>query len=323
MTWDERRGAIAELGFTERQAGFLVTVMLHAGVCFGRHYCTYAGIRHGKAVTDFFQHLIARQLATARACGHPTARLYHVHRKSLYRAIGDAHNRHQRPTVLARAVERLMMLDAVLADRRTWLATEREKVAHFTLLGIRHADLPARTYAGRDSETIRYFPDKLPIGLDAHGPMLIFLFLATEHHPVAFRAFLERHAELWRSLPVWTVRLLVPWHRKYAMRLYQEAFHQQLASPLSPAVVHDVRRYFQARRRRSAGHDEGFDEARFAFGAPRFRALYRAFLERGDAVLDAALSPTLADAIARRTGQLECQMLPHHYGHLATLVGTA
>ena len=32
MTWEERRRAVELMGFTERQAGFLVTVMLHAGV---------------------------------------------------------------------------------------------------------------------------------------------------------------------------------------------------------------------------------------------------------------------------------------------------
>ena len=36
MTWDERVKAIADHGFTERQASFLVTVMLHSGVCLGR-----------------------------------------------------------------------------------------------------------------------------------------------------------------------------------------------------------------------------------------------------------------------------------------------
>jgi hypothetical protein len=38
MTFDERTQAVAKMGgFTERQARFLVTVMLHAGVCVPRH----------------------------------------------------------------------------------------------------------------------------------------------------------------------------------------------------------------------------------------------------------------------------------------------
>ena len=38
MTSVERVHAVEEKGFTERQAGFLVTVMLHSGVCVRRQY---------------------------------------------------------------------------------------------------------------------------------------------------------------------------------------------------------------------------------------------------------------------------------------------
>ena len=51
----------------------------------------------------------------------------------MYEAIGEPDNRHRRPLPLSRAVERLMVLDAVLGQRDLqWLATEREKVAYFT-----------------------------------------------------------------------------------------------------------------------------------------------------------------------------------------------
>ena len=42
ITWEERVERVARQGFTERQAGFLVTVMLHAGVCVPRQYCAFA-----------------------------------------------------------------------------------------------------------------------------------------------------------------------------------------------------------------------------------------------------------------------------------------
>lgn len=324
MTWDERQHAVCQLGFTERQAGFLVTVMLYAGVCFCRHYCTFAHIRHGKAVTDFFHGLVERGYATVRGCKHPTARLFHIHQKSLYRVIGEQDNRNRRPTVLARAIERVMMLDGVLADRtRTWLATEHDKVAYFTSqLGIRRSDLPVRVYEGRNSDTARYFPDKLPIAFDSDGQTL-FLYLATERRPAGFRAFLERHAELLRSLPAWTVRLLVPWIRRESLPAYEEAFAQQLASPLSPTMLNDLRWYFHARSTHQGEVDERFHEAAYAFDTPRFRALYQAYVQQGEAVLDATLSPTLPDAIARRTGQLECHVLPYRYAYLSSLVGTA
>ena len=39
--------------------------------------------------------------------------------------------------------------------------------------------------------------------------------------------------------------------------------------------------------------------------------------------LDAVVSATLANAIARQTGRFEASVLPHKYLHLAPLVGTA
>ena len=324
MTWDERVEAIAAHGLTDRQASFLVTVILHAGVCLGRQYCLYAGLTHGRTIHDFFTLLLDRGYATARPLRHNRARLYHVHHKPLYAAIGEPDNRHRKPTALPRAIERLMVLDAVLADRsRRWLATEQEKLAYFTLTHrIPRQDLPSLTFRLEDSETVRYFPDKLPIGVDRDGEAYTFLYVVTRPGPVDFRAFLERHAELLRALRAWTIRLLIPRHFARVMGIYRAAFREQVAMPLRPMNLDDLRWYFQARRTPPQA-DERFDQAARAFRAPRFRALHRAWLERGDPVLDATLSPVLAEKIERGTGQLECHVLPHQYVHLLPLVGTA
>jgi hypothetical protein len=323
MTWEERREAVKLIGFTERQAGFLVTVMLHAGVCIGRQYCAFARIAYGRTMHDFFESLVARGFATARRCGHNRARLFHIHSKPLYRAIGEVDNRHRKPMTLGRAVERLMLLDAVLAENgRTWLATEQEKLSHFTLTHrIPRGDLPMVTFRADDAETDRYFPDKLPIAIDGEG--YTFLYLLTRDVPVDFRTFLERHAELFRALPKWTVRLLVPRHKANAIPMYRAAFREQLASPLEARLLEDVRWYFHARRKGVRSPDERFDQAARAFGAPRFQALYRAWRERGDAVLDAAVSSVLADHVAWETGRLEVHVLPHSYLCLLPQVGTA
>ena len=108
MTWGERVAQVRLHGFTDRQAAFLVTVMLHAGVCVRRQYCAFAGIPHGRKVCDFFDSLVTRGYATARPCGHHRARLFHIHHKPLYRAVGEPNNRHRRPTTLPRAIERLI-----------------------------------------------------------------------------------------------------------------------------------------------------------------------------------------------------------------------
>src|SRR6266849_7129246 len=100
-----------------------------------------------------------------------------------------------------------MVLDAVLAHRdRTWLATESDKLVHFTLNHrVPLSDLPSLTFRAEDDVTVRYFPDKLPIAVDTDGSGHLFLYLVTRLAPVDFRAFLERHVELLRALPAWTL----------------------------------------------------------------------------------------------------------------------
>ncbi len=293
MTHTERVAEIkGRFGFTERQAGFLVTVMLHAGVCLARQYCAFARIKYGEPMRTFFQMLEARRFVTPQTCAHGRARLFHVHYKPLYAAIGEPDNRFRRPMTLARAIERLMVLDAVLADPSlTWLATEREKVAHFTGDGVPRHHLPALTFRSADDETVRYFPDK--------------------------------HAELLRSLPAWTIRLLVPRHLTGAAGLHREAFVEQLTTPLPAEVVDEMRWYFHACRDGGIDLDERYYRAQTAFAGPRFRALYRRWLMDGERVLDAAMSGVLVDVFARRVGVLESVVLPHPYLHLLSLAGTA
>src|SRR5687767_15431454 len=51
----ERMEAISAFGFTERQARFLLNVLLHSGVFVERQYCSFAGIIHGQKSTDFIK----------------------------------------------------------------------------------------------------------------------------------------------------------------------------------------------------------------------------------------------------------------------------
>src|SRR4051812_33844810 len=135
MTPDERVRAIAELGFTERQARFLVTVMLHSGVCLLRQYSAFAGIVHGQKTRKFFDKLVRRGYLSSYACRHNRGHVYHVDWKPLYRAIGEADSRFRRPMSAAAVIQNLTVLDALVAKPAgSWLsragdgANERDRV---------------------------------------------------------------------------------------------------------------------------------------------------------------------------------------------------
>jgi hypothetical protein len=62
--------AIAAFGFSERQARFLLNVLLHSGVFVERQYCSFAGIVHGQKSTDFLKALVERRFATPITTGN-------------------------------------------------------------------------------------------------------------------------------------------------------------------------------------------------------------------------------------------------------------
>ena len=121
------------VGFTQRQREFLVTVMVHAGCFLERQYCTFIGTARGKNSREFVARLVARGFARAIEPGPARrGRLYHVHHKPLYEAIGNPDDRNRRLHSIGRMVERVMILDAVLGDRRCWwLSPEADKRTFF------------------------------------------------------------------------------------------------------------------------------------------------------------------------------------------------
>jgi hypothetical protein len=110
MTFEARVKAVSEFGYTERQAGFLVTVMLQSGVCVPRQYAEFAGTAYGHKVSRFFDKLTSREHATVCGCLHNRAQLYHLKHHALYRAVGEPHSRYRRPLAARQVIERLMRL---------------------------------------------------------------------------------------------------------------------------------------------------------------------------------------------------------------------
>lgn len=329
MTRADQFKAVVDLGFTDRQARFLVTVMLFSGVCVGRQYCAFAGIVRGQKMYDFFSSLVADRWATVYTTAHRRAHLYHVHSKRLYAAIGEPHNRHRKPVTLARAVERLMVLDAVLADHRLrWLGSEREKVEYFRLATtLRPTELPHLTFGDGKRKTVRYFTDKLPIGLAADGRRHVFLYLVNRKTPVDFRAFLHRHGDVLRAVPEWEIRLLMPSHFTSALDLYEEAASEEMRRPLRLSQTEEISWYFIQRSRVDRGaapEDFGrFRRAERAFRGPRYQALYRQWRTHGEWPVHATASPVLDDKMSGGRGHVTPLPLTHAYARLAPMVGSA
>ena len=100
MTFDDRVQAVAKKGFTDRQARFLTTVILHAGVCVPRQYTRFCGIVYGEDTTVLHQARAARLRLDVRLPPQPSTHLPPQSARSL-----RSHRRGGQPTAKARDVE--------------------------------------------------------------------------------------------------------------------------------------------------------------------------------------------------------------------------
>jgi hypothetical protein len=328
-----RTGMLMRFGFTHRQAEFLVHVLVFSGVFLERQYRAFTGLVHGQKTHDFLTDLVRAGYATAITPGAlHRGRLYHVQYKPLYEAIGEPNNRHRKPASLGRFVERLMLLDAVLADRRCgWLGTEQDKRTYFREALERElpdAWYPQLTFGEGTEKTTRFFPDKLPIGVPLKGERRhVFLYLVTREVPADFRLFLLRHVDLLGVVDEWTIRVLLPRRFRRAAALYRYALRDMFMMPLAPSDVGPLDWYFRWRQGHvvcpSGDCDLDVAAARRRFAAARFEALYRMWQRHGDTALWRAQSPLLRDHLQRGWGRLEFAELRHQYLQLTPLIGGA
>jgi hypothetical protein len=329
----ERTDALAAFGFTDRQARFLLQVLLHAGVFVERQYCRFAGIRHGQKSTDFINRLVERRYATPILTGRlHRGRMFHVHYKPLWATIGEPDNRFRKPAALGRMIERVMLLDMVLDDGEyTWLGPAADKRRFFMRLLVDKvplAEYPQRRYGDGPEKSVRLFPDKLPIGVPAYEyDPHVFVYLVTRPSPMDFRLFLLRHMPLLQALHRWTIRLVFPQRLVRARMAHLHAAREHLSAPMRPSAVESMAWLF-AERRRLAEPGAGPPDARYhdltnEFRAPCFRALYQQWQDDPDTTLWLAQSPIVADALARDYGRVECIELSRQYLHLSPLVEVA
>jgi hypothetical protein len=178
-------------------------------------------------------------------------------------------------------VERVMILDAVLSDRRCWwLSPEADKCTLFDVThetGLRPEEYPHITFASGSRKTVRRFPDKLPVGIEKEDTSrFVFLYLVNRRIPMDFRQFLIRHRDLLLNLHRWTVRLLVPRRFRKSVALYKAALREELWTPLNPTASKALETYFRERKEQG-GH----------FGEPPDRFIAKEFRQQGMAKITA------------------------------------
>ena len=327
MSHEERIAAITAFRYTERQARCLDVVMRHAGVCLQRQYSAFAGTVHGQRTRAFFAKLLRRNHASCHGCRHNRGHVYQVHHLPLYKGIGQPNSRHRRPIAAGRVVERLMMIDAILAGTDvTWLAAGNEIRSHVAGLpslagGPLTIDLEQRASMAVDLST-----ETLRIGGDPNG-RTVLLRLVTLAGPEDFRTFLGRAAPLLVSLPTWTLRLAFPRALSATHESYQRVVREEWETPLHPRTLDELRWYFEQRRSRGPGQspfpiDIRFEQAANVFQGPRFDRLYRRWLRGGADALSEAASPAISVALASGSGRVESLVLDHSYEHLSPVLGT-
>jgi superfamily II DNA helicase RecQ len=169
---------ITEFGLTDRHARFLITVMLHSGVFVGRQYAAFARITHGQKVHDFIERLLVRRFVTPIELGSTgRTRIFHVHHKPLYSAIGEPDNRNRRRVIIDRAIERLMVLDGVLASWRLDEA-RRNSIAPFVVLHDRTLLAIASTLP-QSSDDLLAIPGIGPAKLATYGDAILSIVATT------------------------------------------------------------------------------------------------------------------------------------------------
>lgn len=326
MTSEERAEAVVALGFTPRQARFLVIVALHSGYCLRRQYEAFAGLQAGKNVREFLDGVVASGYADRFSVRADRGLVYHLHHRRLYRAIGEEHNRHRRQASMPQIARKLMVLDYVLSrSDASWYATEQEKVELFvTRLGVSRDRLPRTIFAASGSaseRTTRYFIHKLPIGLIGDPPVPHFTCVAADGLD-AFSSFLGDHRSLFEALPNWAVVAI----GRTTVGDWPGTFKSSVAMPKPLHSVEDLQWYFERRQMVERGElaqipvrdVQRFRDLRQQFNAPMFDDEYAEWLHTGHIVRGSGAQGGRAS-----TGSFVSVTLPFTYEQFGSLPGVA
>ena len=220
----------------------------------------------------------------------------------------------------------MRLLDGVISNPQlVWLATEEDKVAFFNLMApsLPPERLPHITTGKPSSGRLHLFPDGLPIGVGSNG-RVVFLYVVTGPFDADLRRFLQRHADLLRALPGWTLQLLFLRRAAGMMSAFENAVRGELTGQFAPDTIAELKWYCEERRstldlRARCLSDGRFWQAHRAFASPRCQMLYRRWQTDGDTAFDLISSTAIGDALTRGTAPIESHVLLCSYDHLSPL----
>lgn len=197
-SFEERVSAVEQLGYTRREAEFVVLAALHSGYFLRRQFS-----EPGKVNTGFCRKLLFRNHGKlVHSAGH--AQVYHISAKPLFRTLGQDDNRHRRNHESFYIRSKIMLLDYVLATHQgpQFLATEEDKVEYFcTSRGLNRSVLPSRKYVGHGgAKTTRYFVDKFPVRVDKSSGIVSFGYVDDGISKAGFRTWLTQIQPLIEAL---------------------------------------------------------------------------------------------------------------------------
>ncbi|MCY3966428.1 MAG: hypothetical protein OXG83_15455 [Acidobacteria bacterium] len=226
-----RDAALRTLGFSPTEASWLTLVCLHSGVFTRHQFCRFHNCREN-AAHRFVRRLVNDGIAREHPLPASRHRFTRVYGRGLYRALAVAPFRHRRSATSAVVFRRLLSLDHVLEHADSpWLATEEEKVAHFTARGIEANLLPQRLYGGA-VRSHRYFALKLPIAADDHSVTFVYADPGRETQR-ELRRWSATHRTLWSRLRAagTAVHLAVVTRTAAAQRDYSRSLATWLTRP--------------------------------------------------------------------------------------------
>jgi len=266
MTWDECVKAIADHGSPngrrlpgDRHA--------HSGCALGGTI-PLREITHGQKVQDFFRKVVAASTRRRVAAG-TTGPGFTTSSQPMYEAIGEPDNRHRRASSESR-VERLMDCSTLSRQRDLqWLATGTEKVAYFNRAASSVGRICHRTFSSDAEKQCAGYGQVSDRHWGRWQERTFFVLVTRRCLPTSAcsssaTGALAGAASLVRPR-------LIPHHLSSSMNRYQEAFREQVGSPLRPTQLQELRWFFEARRSGSSKREDGqFDRAKRAFGTRGF-----------------------------------------------------